>query len=399
MSATDPLRVALIEPASIAETARRMGEAMTRFSRLVHARSDAALLDQVAARGALRQAYEESGAAPGDTRVRSRLASVAAPRSNAAPAGRSAAGTRVCVLIPAYNAERYLRQAMDSVLGQSVRDLELIIIDDGSADGTPRIATSTSDDRVHVLTGPNRGRAHARNRGFAASAPSAYVALLDADDLWDAQKLERQIDFLERHPDVVAVGCFMRYISSTGRVLGQTGQRITEADMRRIARGELAPFPISSCVLVRRDPYVAIDGFDETLREAEDLDFIARLARRGRIACLAEVLGSYRLHPESAMARRRLQVKMYARFVRERLAAADAGGTLTWEQYTAAYQPTWRERHEDLTELWYRSAALWHGEGKTLRALGYGALAALASPAYTLRRLRRQWIRVASHHN
>jgi hypothetical protein len=88
---------------------------------------------------------------------------------------------------------------------------------------------------------------------------------------------------------------------------------------------------------------------------------------------------------------------MYSRFVRERLAAADAGETLTWTQYAAAYHPTWRERHEDLTELWYRSAALWYGERKLLRALGYGALAALASPAYTLRRLSRQRLGAASH--
>lgn len=301
---------------------------------------------------------------------------------------------RACVLMPAFNAERYLSEAVDSVLRQSMSDLELIIIDDGSTDSTLAIARSVRDDRVRVITGPNRGRAHARNAGLAVAAPSSYVALLDADDLWDAEKLATQVEFLDQHPDVAAVGCFMRYISSTGRVLGQTGQTIDAEDMRRIARGELAPFPISSCLLVRREAFTAVGGFDPSLREAEDLDFLARVARRGGIACIPQVLGSYRIHPASAMARHRIRVNTYARFVRSRLAADDAGGTLTWSQFVATYHPTWRERSQDLTECWYRSAALWYGEGKPLRAFGYAALAALAAPSYTLRRLYRQRIAV-----
>lgn len=302
---------------------------------------------------------------------------------------------RACVLIPARDAERYLRDAADSVLRQSMAELELIIIDDGSTDRTLAIARALRDERVRVLTGPNRGRAHARNVGFAMAAPSPYIALLDADDLWDADKLAVQLDFLDRNPSVQAVGCFMRYIASSGRVLGQTGQTIDAADLRRIARGELAPFPISSCLVVRREAYAAVGGFDASLLEAEDLDFLARIARRGSIACIPDVLGSYRIHPESAMARHRIRVNTYARFVRRRLAADDVGQTLTWDQFSAAYRPTWRERSQDRRECWYRSAALWYGEGRPLRALGYAALAALAAPSYTLRRLYRQRIATA----
>jgi glycosyltransferase involved in cell wall biosynthesis len=300
------------------------------------------------------------------------------------------ARARVCVLIAAFNAERFLREAMTSVLRQSMSDLELIVVDDGSTDTTLAIARAVQDERVRIMTGPNRGRAHARNVGFATAAAAPYVALLDADDVWDANKLEIQLAFLDQHPDVVAVGCFMRYVASTGRTLGETGQTVDADDMRRIARGELAPFPISSCVLVCRDAFAAIGGFDASLREAEDLDFLARLARRGRIACVPVVLGSYRIHPGSAMAQHRDRVNMYARFVQARLAAADRGETLTWERFSAAYHPTVGQRYRDRTEHWYRSAALWHGEGRPLRALGYGMLAAVAAPAYTLRRLHRQ---------
>jgi glycosyltransferase involved in cell wall biosynthesis len=292
--------------------------------------------------------------------------------------------------MPAFNAERFLVEAVRSALDQSVTDLELIIVDDGSTDRTLEIARSITDRRVTVLTGPNRGRAHARNRALAAAQPSQYIALLDADDLWDVHKLEVQVDYLTEHPDVLALGCFMRYISSEGTTLGETGQTIDENDLRRIARGQLSPFPISSCLLARRDAVAGVGGFDETLREAEDLDFLARLSRRGRIACIPHVLGAYRIHPASAMARNRFRVQMHARFVQQRIAARDAGGELTWDQFSAAYRPTWRERRRDLVEYWYRSAALWHGEGKPLRALGYGALAAIAEPGYTLRRVYRQ---------
>ena len=304
---------------------------------------------------------------------------------------------RVCVLVPAFNAERYLREAVTSVLRQTVRDLEIVVVDDGSTDRTLAIARAIPDERVRVVTGPNRGRAHARNAGFAAATPSAYVALLDADDVWDADKLQMQLAFFDQGADVVAVGCFMRYIASTGRTLGETGQTIDTVDLQRIARGELSPFPISSCVLVDRDAYAAIGGFDASLREAEDLDFLARLARRGRIACVPVVLGSYRIHPESAMAQHRYRVNRYARFVQERLASADRGDTLTWDEFSATHHPTVRERYRDRTEYWYRSAALWHGEGRPFRAFGYAALAAVTAPAYTLRRLYRQRLAVASH--
>jgi len=298
--------------------------------------------------------------------------------------------TAVCVVIPAHNAARFLGEAARSVLAQTHAALELVIVDDGSTDDTLAVARALGDARVRVRTGPNGGRAHARNLGVAASRPCPYLAFLDADDVWDPDKLAVQLAWFAAHPDAVGVGSFMRYISSAGRILGETGQRIDAAAHARIADAELAPFPVSSCLVVRRAAFDAVGGFDPVLREAEDLEFMAQLARRGGVGCVPRVLGSYRIHPESAMARRRLVVNTYARFVRQRLRARDAGGDLTWAAFAAAYRPTWRERWRDYAELWYRSAALWHGEGRRWRALRFGALAALAAPRYTLRRVRRQ---------
>lgn len=180
----------------------------------------------------------------------------------------------------------------------------------------------------------------------------------------------------------------MRYISSAGKMLGQTGQIVGQHDLQQIARGELLPFPVSS-LLVCRSILSGIGGFDECFRYsgAEDLDFYSRLVRRGRMQCVPEVLGSYRIHPDSAMARDRIRINTEARFVRKRIALREIGQDLTWEDFVASHRPTWRERRQDLVEVWYRSAALWYGEGRRVRALRYGALACLVDPKYTLRRL------------
>jgi glycosyltransferase involved in cell wall biosynthesis len=317
---------------------------------------------------------------------------MAAQRSWPAPA----ATPRVSVVMPAYNAERFVGDAVRSVLRQTVADLELIVVDDGSTDGTADVVRSFPKPCIRLIRVANGGPARARNVGLAAAAPTGYVAFLDADDAWDARKLERQLDWMERHADVLALGCFMRYVSSTGRVLGRTGQEVDRGDLPRIARGEFFPFPISSLV-VRRSALAAVGDFDESFRAgSEDLEFYARLAQQGVLQCVPEVLGSYRLHPESAMARDRLRINASARFARRRIAARASGGDLTWDEFSHDSRPTWRERRRDLVEVHYRRAALWHGERRPLRALWYGVLALIIDPRYTLRRIRRQRARPPS---
>jgi glycosyltransferase involved in cell wall biosynthesis len=297
----------------------------------------------------------------------------------------------VAVIIPAYNAERYLAEAAQSALAQTLDDVAVVVVDDESADQTLAVARALSDPRVSVLSSPTRGPAPARNAGWRAAGPSSYIAFLDADDVWDPEKLERQVAYLEQHPEAVGVGSFMRYISARGRVLGRAGERVGEAEQARIARGALAPFPTSSLV-VRRDAFEAVGGFDESFGAlgSEDLDLFARLAQRGRVACVPEVLGSYRVHPASMMARDRLRINAAGRFVQQRLAARLAGRELTLDEFWRSYRPRWRERRQDLVEVCYRSAALWYAEQRPTRAVSFGLLALLVDPLYTVRRLRRQ---------
>jgi glycosyltransferase involved in cell wall biosynthesis len=296
----------------------------------------------------------------------------------------------VVTVIPAYNSERFLLDAARSVLGQTHADLQLIIVDDGSTDRTLELARSIPDSRVRVLSISNSGPAAARNTGIAAARGGAYVAFLDADDLWEHTKVARQVDWLLGHPEHVAVGCFMRYVSSGGRALGRTGQRLRPGDRERIARGEFLPFPMSS-LMIRGSALEEVGGFDESFRGgSEDLEFFARVAGVGQMECLPEVLGSYRLHPQSAMARNRRRINEAARFARRRIAMRAQGRDLTWDAFLAERRPTWGERRRDLVEVAYRAAALWYGEGRRWRAAWYGLIALLIHPRYTIRRLRRQ---------
>ena len=314
------------------------------------------------------------------------------PRSTASP------DPLVSVVIAAHNARRYVRATVESVLQQTLIDLELVVVDDGSDDGTADIVASIGDPRVRVVTQDNSGPAAARNVGMREARSRAYVAVLDADDLWDPDKLRRQLEYLTHHPDCSMCGCFMRYISSNGDVLGRTGQAVNGQEQALVAAGELFPFPLST-FLVRRRAIDRANGFDEALGRpsggAEDIDWLARLARAGRIGCVPEVLGSYRIHPASAMARDRRRINREARFVRRRLAARREGGDLTWEAFAAADRSSWRDRRQDYVELCYRSAALGYGEHHRVRAAMYAIAATLIDPRYTLRRVYRQRFRRA----
>ena len=270
----------------------------------------------------------------------------------------------VSVVIPSFNASRYILQAVHSVLEQSLSSLECVVVDDGSTDDTCEVLGRLADRRLRVVRQANRGPAHARNQGCRV-ARAQYVAFLDADDWWDTDKLLEQTRYLEANPTLVGAGCFMRYVSSSGKLLGQKGQTLTPGDLSRVAAGDLFPFPMSS-LIVRRGVLARAGLFDEGFRHpgSEDLDFVSRLAMEGPLQCMPRVMGSYRLHPASAMARDRLRINLEARFVRARIARRALGGDLTWEEFRTSHRPTPGERWQDRVEVWYRSAALEHGEGR-----------------------------------
>jgi glycosyltransferase involved in cell wall biosynthesis len=295
----------------------------------------------------------------------------------------------VSVIMPAFNASRFIDEAIASVLGQTLSDLELLVVDDGSTDGTLQVMRSCADPRLRILTQVNRGPSAARNLSLLHMRASQYVAFLDADDRWDPEKLTRQTAYMEADPTCAVVGCLMRYVSSTGRALGVSGELLDDHLQALVSRGEHFPFPLSS-FLVRRRAIERTGGFDESLRGAEDMDLLARLCQVGTVICLPEVLGAYRIHPESAMARDQLKIKRAARFVKRRLAARREGKDLSWDAFVASDRERWSDRRENCVELCYRRAALWYGERRYGKALVHWLAAAVLNPVYAVGRLRLQ---------
>lgn len=200
---------------------------------------------------------------------------------------------RVSVIMPVYNGMPYLPLALDSILQQTFRDLELIVIDDGSTDATSEVlsAYAARDRRVRVLTLPqNRGIIAALNRGLDA-ARGEFIARMDADDVALPQRFERQVAFLDAHPDHVVVGSSTSFIDSVGRVT------FRDTYWREVAHWELEW--IAHFFTAMMHPTAMFRGapvrdkalrYDERCRHAEDMDFFARMLMRGKGAILPEPL-------------------------------------------------------------------------------------------------------------
>lgn len=210
----------------------------------------------------------------------------------------------VSVVIPAYNAERFLDGTLASARSQSYRDLEIIVVDDGSTDRTPEIIHrhANEDPRIRIIRTENRGVAEARNSGTLA-AHGRYVAYLDADDLWHPEKIERQVQRLDSRaadPSWGAVYVKQRMIGTDDRPVGRSNQIVASGYI--LSRHLVFKFiGNGSSIMVRRDVALAVGGFDpsyaaEGAGGAEDLDFELKIAARWKIDAVDEYLVGYRVH-------------------------------------------------------------------------------------------------------
>ena len=202
----------------------------------------------------------------------------------------------VSVVIPVYNGERFLRESLESVFAQTFHNYEIICVDDGSTDGSYALLQQYGA-RVRVIQQANSGQSAARNAGVREAA-GAFVAFLDQDDQWYPSKLAQQVAVLNAEPDVVLVHCNYDRMDGDGRVLvaGAALVERTSALTSPLGRliGEALVFP--SAMMVRRDVFQRVGGFDPELRGFEDFDLIARLKQEGGFILLNESGMAYRLH-------------------------------------------------------------------------------------------------------
>jgi len=206
----------------------------------------------------------------------------------------------VSVVIPTYNRCGYLQQAIESVLSQVYGDFEVIVVDDGSTDGTARVVAGFDDGRVRYLYQPNAGRSAARNRGIEV-ARGMYLAFLDDDDLYLPHKLACQVAFLESHPEIDLVSAGVRLIDEHGAVRGVWRTWLDQPQLTLMDCLYACPLPTCS-VLFRRRVLGHLDHwFDPDFDLAEDTDFFLRLLLAGcRIDWLPEIVAVYRIHSNSS---------------------------------------------------------------------------------------------------
>jgi glycosyltransferase involved in cell wall biosynthesis len=191
----------------------------------------------------------------------------------------------ISVVIPAFNAEPFLAEAIESVLAQDYGPIEVLVVDDGSTDRTADVASSYP---VACLRQANGGQAAARNAGVAA-ARGSFVSFLDADDLWRSSKLSTEVEHLQAHPELGYVLVRMQ----RSLLPGASWPPGTPASWFKVPQ----PGTLPSAALVRRDALERIGPFDSRFRHGSDTEWQARAADAGvRWELLPDVLVQYRIH-------------------------------------------------------------------------------------------------------
>ncbi len=192
----------------------------------------------------------------------------------------------VSVIIPTYNRGWIVREAIDSVLGQTYEDFELVVVDDGSEDDTPTIL-SEYGDKIRVIRQSNRGVSAARNLGIRETSGN-LIALLDSDDLWTPKKLERQTAFFRSRPDAL--------ICQTQETWIRNGTRVNPKNRHRKPSGSIFEPSLSLClvspsaVMFKRELIDEVGLFDETLPACEDYDLWLRVSIKYPVYLMDEEL-------------------------------------------------------------------------------------------------------------
>ncbi len=298
------------------------------------------------------------------------------PAGNFGPrlATRLSASPPVSVVMPAYNGERFLREAVDSVLAQSFSDFELVVVDDGSTDSTPEILAdyASSDARVVVRSQPKRGRTAALNCGFAL-ARSPLIARIDADDVAPADRLELQQQFLTGHAAVAVVGGAVAFMDESGRAFAEVEYPLKDAEIRR-AFPHATPLA-HPAVMLRKEAFERVGGYRPIFVEAEELDLWLRIAEQYQLANLPELAIRYRMHAGQTTVQKLELQTLYSVAARAAARARIAGRPDPFEAAERIDEQTLLSqgvRSEEVTATFVHSAT-WLA--KTMDRAGYTVVA------------------------
>lgn len=209
---------------------------------------------------------------------------------------------RVSVIMPVYNGERFIAEAVKSVLASDFRNWELLVLDDGSTDDSIAVARRVAggDPRVRIIELPHGGIAATRNAGLQ-HARAKYIANVDSDDAMFPRRLTKQVAYLDAHPECVAVGSRSVVVNEKSKPIGMVGRYFTHEDIdRSLLEGHGGAIG-NDTAMIRRQVAIDVGGYAPELQTSgEDHDMWLRLAEAGRLVCLPDVLNRYRVHQSNA---------------------------------------------------------------------------------------------------
>lgn len=222
---------------------------------------------------------------------------------------------KVSVIMGAYNEEKFLNEAVDSILNQTFGDFEFIIVNDGSTDRTQAILDSYHDPRMMIIINDeNLGRSEARNKAISM-AKGEYIAIMDADDISLPERLEREVKFLDNHDNIAAVGTYFFNINEKGGIAGITKFLTENDDMEKgLMRGNIIE---NSTVMLRKSCFDYVGGYREEFEGAEDYDLFLRLSEHFKLANLKEPLFKRRINPASFSVARKSDLDLYTKLAQE----------------------------------------------------------------------------------
>ena len=228
------------------------------------------------------------------------------------------------VLMPVYNGEEFLKPAIDSVLAQSFRDFELILVNDGSTDSTAMIIESYKDPRIIAINQQNQGVARSLNNGLER-ASGKYIRRHDADDISSPDSFGMQVEFLEAHPEYLMVCCQEAFMTASGRIAWNyripnnsffNGREIVDLDFSHFSMDRSSPV-VHGTACFRRDEVMKIGKYRTEFTVSEDNDLWLRLLETGRIAVMNQCTYFMRLHGSSATQRHAGKIRHFRKLLIE----------------------------------------------------------------------------------
>jgi glycosyltransferase involved in cell wall biosynthesis len=303
----------------------------------------------------------------------------------------------ISIVMPSYNSSAFIREAIESLLCQSFPHFELLVCDDASTDDTQQIVQEMArgDSRIRLIVNQHGGISRNCNIGLH-EARFPWIARLDADDLSSPERLEIQIKAAEDDPEVVCWGGGALLINRHGRVLrsARIGP-LNEADFLDFKRSGRTIYIISPTVMFRREVALAVGGYDPRFDGAEDTELLSRLATRGSLRTLPNIIASYRLHGQSSTAQRSAHQRHLFSFIAARNRAWLIGGDLDLDRYLSELttRPALERLIDDVTgrgSQYYRNTILHFAEGRIAHGMVTGVLACLFQPSVTSRRFGRR---------